>query len=335
VDTVLDPELPIIDAHHHLWKKPDSVYLVPDLLQDLAGGHRIAATVYIEGGSMHASDELAGCMYRRGERPELKTLGETEFANGAASMGASGLFGDTLFCAGIVGNIDFTLDADVDAVLDRHQAFPRFKGARILASWHDDPRIRNASLLTRPHMLMEPAIRKGIAALAARDLSFEVLVFHSQFPEVLDLARALPNQRIAVTHMGGVIGVGPYDGRRDDYYKEWTALMRELAACDNVTMKIGGLVAPRGGFGFHTRPTPPRHDELAAAWRPYVETAIELFEPRRCMFESNFPVDKAVTDYRTLWNAYKLLTRQYGEAERRQMFYGTANAFYRLGLPPA
>ena len=332
-EIVIDPDLPIIDAHHHLWKKPDSVYLVPDLLEDLGAGHRVEATVYVEGGSMHASDELAGCMYRRSGPRELKTLGETEFANGAAAMGESGLFGPTRFCAGIVGNIDFALGARVADVLDEHCKMPRFKGARILGLWHDDPRIRNAALLTRPHMLMDSLIREGIAALRERDLSFEVLVFHSQFEELLDLARAMPGQRIAITHMGGIIGTGPYEGRRDEYRKEWLAHMRTLAGCGNVYLKIGGLVAPRGGFGFHTRPTPPDYLELADAFRPFVEPAIELFGPRRCMFESNFPVDRAVVGYRTLWDAYKSIAAQYTSAERLRLFYGTANEFYRLGMP--
>lgn len=331
-DLIIDADLPIVDAHHHLWKKPDSVYLVPDLLADLASGHRVEATVYVEGGSMHASDTLAGCMYRQSGPRELRTLGETEFANGAAAMAESGLFGPTRFCAGIVGSIDFSLGARVADVLDQHCRMPRFKGARILGLWHDDPRIHNAALLTRPHMLMDPLIREGIAALHARDLSFEVLVFHSQFPEVLDLARRMPGQRIAVTHMGGIIGTGPYEGRRDEYRVEWLEQMRFLAECANVHVKIGGLVAPRGGFGFHTRPVPPDHLDLADAFRPYIESAVELFGPERCMFESNFPVDRAVVDYRTIWNAYKTVAGQYTRAERLRMFRGTANDFYRLGL---
>jgi predicted TIM-barrel fold metal-dependent hydrolase len=321
-EDILEPELPIIDPHHHLWDRPHNRYLFPELLGDVGSGHNIRATVFLE------------CreMYRAEGPPELRSLGETEFVVGTAAMSASGKYGPTRCCAGIVGNVDLRIGDRARNVLERHVVASggRFRGIRNGSTWHDDPALRVFNSGAPQGLLLDRAWREGFACLAPLDLSYDAWMFHTQIDELIDLARAFPETRIVLNHVGGVLGVGPYDGKRDEVFAAWSGRIRALAACRNVHVKLGGLAMKLSGFDFAERDTPPSSTELAEAWRPYFDTCIAAFGPERSMFESNFPVDKGMCSYPVLWNAFKRLATHYSSDEKTAMFSGTALRFYRL-----
>src|SRR3984893_15114995 len=322
-EEIIEPDLPIVDPHHHLVDRPETGrYLLPELLADLRSGHNVTATVYLEWLSM----------YRATGPAELRPVGEIEFAAGVAAMAAGGTYGKTQACAGIVGYADLTLGAAVEKVLQAMITArgSRFRGIRLITASHPD-QAAWGSMVTRPEgLLMDKRMREGFARLAPLGLSFDTRMYHTQLGELVDLARAFPETQIVLDHVGGAIGLGRYAGKRDEVFAEWTARIRELAACPNVHVKLGGLGMRMFGFDLHTRELPPSSEELATAWRPYIETCIAAFGPARAMFESNFPVDKGQCSYQVIFNAFKRLAAQYGEAEKTALFSKTASDFYRL-----
>jgi len=324
-EEVLEPGLPIIDAHHHLWDHAGARYFLADLLQDVSAGHDIRATVAVE----------CKAMYRLDAPAALQPVGETEFLNGAAATSASGNYGECRVAAGIVGHADLCLGAQVRPVLEAHirAAGGRFRGIRYSAVWHPDPAARGSLARPAPYVMADPAFREGFAQLAPLGLSFDAWVYHTQLPELADLARQFPDTPIVLNHVGGAIGIGPYAGRRDAVRTEWAAGLRDLAACPNVVVKLGGLGMRLFGFDFADRDAPPSSQELAQAWRPYLEPCIELFGVGRCMFESNFPVDKGCCSYEVLWNTFKRVASGASAADKQALFCGTAARVYRLELP--
>ena len=322
-EEIIEPELPIVDPHHHLVDRPESDhYLLPQLLADLGSGHNITATVYLEWLSM----------YRAAGPAELRPVGEIEFANGIAAMAASGTYGGTQVCGGIVGYADLTLGAAVENVLEAMitAGGGRFRGIRFITASHPD-QMAWGSMFTRPEgLLRDKRVREGFACLAPLDLSFDAWMYHTQIGELIDLARAFPETQIVLDHVGGPIGLGRYAGNRDEVFAEWSARIRDLATCPNVHIKLGGLGMRMFGFDLHTRELPPSSEELAGAWRPYIETCIAAFGPERAMFESNFPVDKGSCGYAALWNAFKRIAAGCSAAEKAALFAGTATKFYRL-----
>lgn len=321
----LDPALPIVDPHHHLIDRPESgTYLMPDLLKDIGSGHNIVATVYLEWLSM----------YRTAGPEEMRPVGEIEFANGVAAMSASGGYGKPRLCAGIVGHADLMLGARVAEVLEAMIAVGggRFRGIRYIASSDPDQAQWGATFVRPQGLLLDKRVREGFAQLAPLGLSFDAWAFHPQLGDVVDLARAFPATPIVMNHVGGPIGLGRYKGKRDEVFADWSARIRELAACPNVHVKLGGLGMKMFGFDFHEGELPPSSEQLAAAWRPYVETCIAAFGPSRAMFESNFPVDKGSYGYGVFWNACKRLAQGASAAEKADLFHDTASRFYRLGL---
>ena len=326
VEEVIEPDLPIIDAHHHLrdWRTDGGTdcYLFEDLLDDVSSSHNILATVVVE---------CYNNMYRTDGPPELRSLGETEFLTGIGAMFSSGRYGPTLACAGIVGNADLKLGKRVGEVLDAHvlAAGGRFRGIRNSVAWDASATLKTPHV-DNPGVMSDPAFREGFACLAPRNLSFDVWAYHPQLPIVLDLARAFPDTTLVVNHCGGPVAIGPYAGKRDEVFAFWSAQLRELAKCPNVVLKLGALGSPRTGFGFETRPMPPSSEEIAQAWRPYVETCIDIFGPQRCIFESNFPPDKVSCSYGVFWNAFKRIAARYSEAEKTALFRETAARIYRL-----
>jgi predicted TIM-barrel fold metal-dependent hydrolase len=297
-------------------------YLLSDLLADLGAGHNVTATVYLEWLSM----------YRATGPVELRPVGEIEFANGVAAMSAGGTYGKPQVCAGIVGYADLTLGAAVEKVLEAMMAAGggRFRGIRFITASHPD-QAAWGSIVTRPEgLLMDERVREGFSRLAPLGLSFDAWVYHTQLGELVDLARAFPQTQIVLDHVGGPIGLGRYAGKRDEVFAEWGGRIRELAACPNVHIKLGGLGMRMFGFDLHTGALPPSSQELASAWQPYIETCIAAFGPERAMFESNFPVDKGSCSYAALWNAFKHIAAGCSAAEKTALFAGTATKFYRL-----
>ena len=323
-EEVLDPGLPIVDAHHHIWDVPRPRYMFDDLLADVGSGHNIAATVYVDCRSMYRCDGPV----------EMRSLGEVEFANGVAAMSGSGNYGATRLCAGIVGNGALHLGAPARPVLEAllRAAGDRLKGVRQVSAWDADPAV-SRPVPGRPQGLLgEKTFRQGFACLAPLGLSFDAFLFQPQIPELTDLAHAFPETRIVLDHAGTPLGVGTYAGRSKELFAAWKASMQELAQCPNVQVKLGGLGMVVAGFDFHKRDRPPNSTELAKAWRPHVETCIELFGPSRCMFESNFPPDKGTCSYHVIWNAFKRIVAGASAEDKADLFSGSAARCYRLNL---
>ena len=322
-EDVIDPERPIVDAHHHLWDRGGQRYIIEEITGDIASGHNIVATVYVDCRSM----------YRAGGPEALRPVGEVEFANGVAAMSASGGYGRAALCAGIVGHANLLLGDAARAVLDAEIAAGngRFRGIRHASAWDADASI-GGNYSTRPKgLLLDTTFRKGFACLAPLGLSFDAWLFHPQIGELTDLARAFPVTPIVLDHCGGPIGVGSYANRRQEVFPVWQAQVREIAKCPNVVVKLGGLAMRLLGYDFHERPIPPSSEDAAAAWRPYIESCIEAFGPERCMFESNFPPDKGQCSYQVIFNAFKRIAAPYSETEKTALFEKTATDFYRLG----
>jgi L-fuconolactonase len=326
-ETALEPDLPIIDPHHHFWDTPHrGRYFLPNLLADIGGGHKIVSTVFLE----------CQAMYRKSGPAAMAPVGEVEFVNGIAAMSASGNYGPCRIAEAIIGHADLALGARVRDVLEAQMAVGggRFRGIRHGVSWDGSDAIgKFASRFVPPHQVRDPTFREGFAQLGRLGLSFESWQYHPQLPDAIDLARTFPDTTIILNHVGGVLGVGPYSGHRQEILAGWRKDIGELAKCPNVNVKLGGIGMVSFGFDFHERDTPPSSEELAAAWRQYVEPCIEAFGVNRCMFESNFPPDKQSCGYTELWNAFKRITAGASAAEKTALYSGTAARVYRLTVP--
>ena len=322
-EPVIEPELPIIDPHHHLWSRDGNVYLLPELLADIASGHNVVATVF----------EECHSMYRASGPDEEKSIGETEFVTGAAAMGASGTFGTAKICARMVGRVDLMLGGRARPLLERHMIASggRFAGIRQSTAWDASDRIHK--VVPTPEMLRDTRFRAGFAGLSALGLVFDAWVYHPQLAEVVDLAAAFPNTQIVLNHVGSPILGGPYAADRDKVFADWRAGMANLAKQPNVTVKLGALPIRLPGISTAAKDTPPSSEEVAAAWRPWLETSIELFGADRCMFESNFPVQKRWCSYQVVWNAFKRLAANASATEKTALFAGTAARVYGVSLP--
>jgi predicted TIM-barrel fold metal-dependent hydrolase len=345
-EVILEPELPIVDPHHHLWDRrtyaaPNETaehpfmtairdarrYLLDELLADTGSGHNIIATVFVE----------CGAFYRADGPLDYRSVGETEFVNGVAAMSASGLYGPIRACAGIVSRADLTLGDAVAPVLEAHALAggDRFRGIRNSASWEEDKDVLGPLNRVERGLYLDPTFREGFRHLAKMGFSFDAWLLEPQLPDVIDLARAFEGATIVLDHVGTPLGRGRYTGRREERFPIWRTNIRELAKSPNVVVKLGGLAMAFCGFpSFLAEPRAPS-TQLAEEWRPYIETCIEAFGPERCMFESNFPVDMGSCDYATLWNAFKHLAAGASAEEKTALFSGTAARVYRLELPSA
>ncbi len=320
MEEAIEPDLLICDPHHHLWDYPESRYLVDELMEDIGGGHCVTETVFVE------------CMqmYRMNGPQELRPVGETEFVE-RITRASDSRADDMRVAAGIVGFADLTLGSAVQSVIEAHlKESSRFRGIRHTSAWDASDKIRNAHTNPTKDLLQNPAFRAGFSCLSKFSLSFDAWVYHPQIPELADLARAFPEVTIVLEHIGGPLGIGPYAGKREEVFALWRKNITELAQCANVVVKLGGLTMTMSGFGWHKRDAPPGSIELAEAMGPYYQTCIECFGVERCMFESNFPVDRASCSYTIQWNAFKRLTQGYSQSERFALFHDTAARVYRL-----
>ena len=328
-EDVIEPGLPICDPHHHLWHRSGDRYLLDEWLADtgqpdaLGQRHDVRSTVFVECMSM----------YRASGPEPMRPVGETEFVNGIAAMSASGGFGPTRACAGIVVYADLRLGAAVRGVLEAHIAAApqRLRGIRHATAWHASEQIRNAHTQPSEHLMLDARFREGFAQLARFGLSFDAWLYHPQLPELTDLARAFPDTTIVLDHFGGPLGIGPYAGHADAVYADWKRDIDALARCPNVVAKLGGLAMPINGFDWHKRQPRPGSQQLADATARYYLHTIDRFGPERCMFESNFPVDKVSCSYLVLWNSFKRLAAGFSPAEKAALFHDTATRVYRLG----
>ncbi|QEI08533.1 amidohydrolase family protein [Pigmentiphaga aceris] len=318
-EEALEPTLPIIDAHHHFYDRPGWTYLDADYLADAGTGHAIEATVYMQ----------ALTRYRDTGSEHLKPVGETEYVVSATNARTGG----RQLAQGIVGYADLRRGAAVQAVLEAHEVAGqgRFRGIRHLVTWDADSSLSNPLTAAPRGLLADPAYRAGLAALAVRGLSYDAWLLWPQLPELIDVADAFPDLPIIVNHCGGVVRIGAYAGRDDEIFQSWQGHMRALAKRPNVFVKLGGLGMRINGFGFEKAALPPTSRQLADAWRPWMASCIDAFGPMRCMFESNFPVDKGSYSFTNGWNAFKRLTQGFSDSERRSLFHDTARRVYRLG----
>jgi len=321
-EPILEPDLPIIDPHHHLWDRENWRYLADDLLADTNSGHNIVATVFVQ----------ARAMLRADGPEEMKPVGEVEFINGVAAMTASGIYGKIRACAGIVGHADLMLGSKVEPVLQalKRAGGGRFRGIRHITAWDNDPLVRNPGNPAVPGMLADAKFREGFKVLTGLGHSFDAWLYHPQIDELTSLADAFPDAKIVLNHCGGPIAINAY--QRDEVFPGWKKSIDALAKRPNVFVKLGGLGMRIGGFEFEKQAEPPSSQQLADAWRPYIDTCIVAFGPSRGMFESNFPVDKGSYSYWVFWNACKLLAKGASASEKADLFVGTAKRFYRLDV---
>ena len=322
IEQPLEPEIPIIDTHHHLWDYANNRYLIDEVRADFQCGHNIVASVFLE----------CNAMWREGGPPSMRPVGETEFVSGIAAMSESGGYGPTHIAQGIVGFADLALGEDVRPVLEAHihAGGGRFKGIRYATAWDASPVIGNSHCGSGPLVLRQPKVRQGLREMADLRLSFDAWVFHPQLADVIEVAHALPELSIVMGHCGGPLGYGPYAGRGEQVFSEWKAHMTELAKCSNVVVKLGGMMMRLAAFDYLSQPKPPSSVELANYWGPYISECIELFGADRCMFESNFPVEKMGTGATVMWNAFKRIVAGASAAEKLALFNGTARRIYRL-----
>ncbi|MBO89817.1 MAG: amidohydrolase [Rickettsiales bacterium] len=318
-EDVLEPDLPIIDPHHHLWLRNGYTYLIPEFAADLESGHNVTATVYAECHSM----------YREKGPDTDRSLGETEFVAGQAAISDSGNFGDTRVCAVMFGNIDMKLGEKIEALLERHieRSGGRFRGLRYSTGWNADERIRN--VVPDAGALVSKPVTEAAGVLARYGLSLDSWLYHPQLDEVAVLADSFPDLTIILNHVGSPILGGPYGGRKGEVFVDWRERILRVGERENVYVKLGALPIRMPDFE-GDRSLPPSSEEVAAAWRPWIETCIEAFGPARSMFESNFPVQKRWCSFQVCWNAFKRLAANASDAEKHDLFAGAAARAYRI-----
>ncbi len=342
VEPILEPDLPIIDPHHHLWDLRAMMPMFPeprhrfiDTLVPVAhytfdqfndeiaqSGHNVIATVFME----------CGAFYNGAYGEALKTVGEVEFVNGVAAQSASGMYGNARACAGIVGHADLTRGAAAGDVLDALKAAApaRFKGVRHQGAWDADPDVLGPPFHAPPQLYRDATFREGFAEIGKRGMSFDAWILEPQISDVIDLARAFPDTPICLDHCGTPLGMASYTGKLEERFGIWRDAITELSQCENVMVKLGGLAmhncalpdnGPAAGVG---------SEELARLWKPYIDTCIEAFGTNRAMFESNYPVDRWGASYPVLWNAFKRITADASDDEKAALYAGNAARFYAL-----
>jgi L-fuconolactonase len=318
-EDIIAPDLPICDPHHHLWYQAENSYTLEELLNDISGGHRIVQTVFIESGMMFRNDVPDG----------MKPVGETEYVQKLVSTEQNKKIA---VAAGIIGFADLMLGSAIAPVLEEHitAGKGRFRGIRYTTAL--DPKNEIKSRFQVPRGLMaDLKFREGFACLQKYDLSFDAWLFQPQIMELVVLAKAFPDITIILDHIGGPLGSGSYALKRKETFQEWKRGIDALSNCPNVFLKLGGLGMEINGFNWYDLPAPPGSADLAKAYAPFFLYCIEKFGSGRCMFESNFPVDKRSYSYNVIWNAFKRITQEFSGVERRDLFYGTAAKVYRLG----
>jgi predicted TIM-barrel fold metal-dependent hydrolase len=319
-EAALEPDLPIVDPHHHLWTDLalSSRYVrnfMPGDLAAAAQGHKVVATVYLE---CHQG-------YRTDGPEAMRPVGETEFAARAA-----GRVGEMEVCAGIVSYADLMLGEAVGAVLDAHieAARGRFRGVRNMVTFGGELGLPAMYDRAPAGRLLEPAMRAGARELVRRGLSFDTWLFHPQLADLCAFADAAPDLTIVLDHIGGYVATGR--AAPEQAFDAWRTALSEAAKRPNIVLKVGGVGMDMISPAFTEALEKPSSEAMAAAWEPLFETCVDLFGAERCMLESNFPVDGPAGSYRRFWNAFKRLAAGASADEKTALFSGTARRVYRL-----
>jgi predicted TIM-barrel fold metal-dependent hydrolase len=319
-EDIIDPDLLICDPHHHLWYGDSIEYSIDDFLEDIGGGHRVIKTVFVESRLMLKEDAT----------PDMQPVGETEFVQDVVTI-RKNQNEKIDVAAGIVGFADLTLGDAVENVLKAHISAGkgRFRAIRHICAWDQSPVFKDR-WNTPKGLLGDKKFREGFAYLQKYNLSFDAWLFHPQLMELVDLARKFSETSIIINHIGGPLGIGPYAGKRKEVIKEWKQGIVQLSKHPNVFVKLGGLGMEICGFGWHKRDVPPNSSELAETMAPYYLWCIKQFRAERCMFESNFPVDKRSYSYTILWNAFKKIVKDLSYHDKCALLHDTAERVYRL-----
>ena len=323
-EETLEPEIAICDPHHHFWvHRPEPAdyqqYLLPDLAGDVNSGHNVHSTVFIE----------VRCEYRTDGPDEMKPVGEVEYVQTIADASSSGSHGPTKAAAAIIGHADLKLGEGVRPVLEAMQAASpnRFRGVRHSVGWDESRELANREI---KGALGTDGYRAGAKVLAGMGLILENSLYFHQASELADFARALPELTIVLNHIGGLVRVGPYANRDEYVLPEWRKGIELMAKAPNIVLKLGGVGQTRFAYGWDERETPVGSEELAETLGPLMNHCIEQFGPERCMFESNYPVDKISYSYNVLFNAFKRLSKSYSATDRANLFHGTAARVYNI-----
>ena len=323
IEAPLDPERPLIDPHHHLWtggagRQP---YQLAQLWADTGSGHRVDKTVFIECRASYRSDGPA----------HLRPLGETEFVARIARASRDG--GGGALIAGIVGHADLRLPVpQLTDLLQAHAAAADglFRGIRHAGACDPQPEALSIPGRAPPGLFADADFRHGLALLGELGYTYDSWHYHHQNADFAALARAVPTTTLVLDHFGTPLGVGRFAGQRAAVFAQWQRDIEAIAACPNVVAKLGGLAMPDNGYGWHQRALPPSSDEVVEAQAAWYHHAIACFGPARCLFESNFPVDRRSLGYGVYWNAMKKLAAAYPAADQQAMFHDNAARVYRL-----
>jgi predicted TIM-barrel fold metal-dependent hydrolase len=328
VEEIIEPKRPIIDPHHHIWFGweggrgmffPD--YFLEDFWGDTESGHKIEKTIFIE----------CSTSYRETGPDHLKPVGETEFVADIAVQSATAGSGKAVI-AGIVSRADLTLGDTLGEVLEAHEVAGKglFCGIRHAGAHHPHPEEAYIPGRYGAGLFLDEAFQAGVRLLGQRGYTYESWHYHFQLRDYYDLATSAPETTIILDHFGIPLGTKSFRDQRESIFQQWQEDIAKLAECPNVYAKLGGLAMPDNGFGWHEAAKPATSDELVAAQKRYYLHTIENFGVNRCMFESNFPVDKLSISYAVLWNAFKKMVAGFSEDEKHALFYGTAAKVYRL-----
>lgn len=318
-EPILEPDLAVVDPHHHLWDREGERYDLAARRAESRSGHRVLASLYVE------------CLHQyRNHGPEhLLCVGETEWWVRQVRDGEPAL--QPRICQGLIARSNLLLGAEVDRVLQAHAdaAGPGLRGFRFCAAQDTDPRLRS-HYPCPPDPFAPGAIDQGLQAVARTGLPLDIWVYFHQLPAVASWLTRHPATPIVLNHAGGPIGLGPYAGQRDAVRQQWARHLALFRDMPQVSLKFGGLAMALAGFGWHRRDRPASSQELAQAWQPYFETCLDVFGPGRVMFESNFPVDRAGCSQVTLWNAYKTLSAGLPMPDRVALLQDNARRRYAL-----
>jgi len=320
------PNFPIIDPHHHLWDVGFGRYYIEELLEDInSSGHNIEATVYI----MSSSNTK---IYAKDGLEEFKPLTEIEFATSEGKRADHIPDNKVKVNASIVGSVDLTFGSKLEPVLEKaiNISEGRLKGIRMLLASHSDPRISSGAVKSDLGLMLHPNFIDGAKCIQNADLSLDFWIYHTQLNEMEKIARALPDLTIILNHVGGPIHLGEYEGKQAVTHREWRSAMIRLSRIPNINVKLGGLGMAVNGAKFHNDKIPPNSVQLSDVWKPWIYETIDMFGFDRCMFESNFPVDKGSCSYGTLWNAFKILATDMSDDEKNKLFSKNAARIYKI-----
>ena len=320
------PNIPIIDPHHHLWDVGFGRYYIEELLEDInSSGHNIVSTVYI----MSSSNTK---IYSKDGLEEFKPLTEIEFATSEGKRADLIPNNRVKVNASIVGSVDLTYGNKLQPVLEKavNISEGRLKGIRMLLASHTDPRISSGAVKSDLGLMLHPNFIDGAKCIQDANLSLDFWIYHTQLNEMEKIARALPDLTIILNHIGGPIHLGEYEGKQAATHREWRSAMMRLSRIPNINVKLGGLGMAVNGAKFHNSKFPPNSVQLSDVWKPWIYETIDMFGFDRCMFESNFPVDKGSCSYGSLWNAFKIIARDMSDDEINKLFSKNAAKIYKI-----